>query len=149
MNVELLLACNSPISGEPNGALTAIQVWHEGASVLDIEGDDLDCIEMTDGIFRIEGRTFAATCIQSWAGNWCWNLYRCSFDEAVSLLEHTRRYGWTAEGGAPFLYDSYNDGDRLAEPLRLTLAGDETPRRTSKQERAALAAWNSGEPRRV
>lgn len=147
MHVDMLLACNDD-QGEPEQCIRAMQVWHDGGAVLELDGDPLDFSWGIDAV-KVEGRVIAARCLQTWAGNWCWDLFRLSFDDAVWMLDQARTNAWTAEGGAQFLYDSFNDGDPLAEPLRLTLAGDETPRRTSKQERAALAAWNAGEPHRV
>ncbi len=147
MNVDLLLACNDE-NGEQEDAIRALQVWHEGESVLELEGDAIDFSAMSDYI-RVDGVTFPARCLQTWAGNWCWDLFRVPFDNAVWVLDCARKNKWDAVGGAPFLFSSYNDGDPLAEPLRLALAGDETPRRTRKQETAALAAWDAGEPGRV
>jgi hypothetical protein len=150
MSIYLLLACNDPFTGERDDTIEGIQVWHEGSeSVLELDGDPLDFCEPIEGLLRVEGRTFTAQCVQTWAGNWAWDLYRFADDEAAQLLEYTQGQGWEATGGAQFLYDSFNDGERLAEPLRAALSGDETPRRTAKQERAALSAWNAGEPIRV
>lgn len=113
------VACNDPDNGSFAGRANMItyRLWDN--SYCELEADNWDGYafkELAGGI-RIHRRVFGIAGAKDWVGNWCWNGYKLSREQAKRLIGTLRDSGrWRCTHGPCAWFDWFNREGRFAPP---------------------------------
>jgi hypothetical protein len=112
VTVDVMLACNSPRNGMPEGRVDRVDI----PGVIELSGDDLPCSVGRSGL-EVAGQRFTVLGFADWVGNWCWSQVKLSPDDTLRLLELLRERHWTCELAPMGFFERWEDGRALALPM--------------------------------
>lgn len=125
--IEVHLACNEPSNGTFAGRVWAAEFHcldHSVSIAGGFEPDDGLSLVLRPGQLVIDGEIFAHHGHQQWIGNWCWDRFELSLQEARKLMRRLLLSRWALEewdDGGPFaaVIAEY----RIAENARAVVGG--------------------------
>jgi hypothetical protein len=112
--VYIDVACNDPDNGLFANRAEYIQLM--GGEVELERYPGVRFSELPDGI-RIHRQVFPTEGSKDWVGNWCWNRYALSRDNAKKLFEKLRSNGWRCTTGPTHFYRWWNREGRFAKTV--------------------------------
>ncbi|WP_269581877.1 hypothetical protein [Roseibium sp. Sym1] len=106
------VACNDPDSGLFASRAEYIQLMDGEIELERYLG--VRFTELSGGI-RIHRRRFQIEASKDWVGNWCWNRYAMTRDEAKKFFATLRDNGWQCTTGPTHFYNWWNRKGRFAQ----------------------------------
>lgn len=108
------VACNDPDNGMFAGRTHAVTYRLWDGSYCELEADNWGgyAFKDTGDAIRLNRKSFCFEGSRDWVGNWCWNGYALTRQEAKKFLRHLKATGrWHCTHGPTRWYDWFNSAD--------------------------------------
>ena len=112
--VYIDVACNDPDNG-----LFANKTEYIQLMAGEVELERYPGVRFTElpGRIRIHGEVFPIEGSKDWVGNWCWNRYALSREDAKNFYHQIRNNGWRCTTGPSHFYKWWNREGRQTQNL--------------------------------
>ena len=113
-NVLVSFACNDPKSGRFTGRFDAFELEVDGDRICLISFGDGISIKHSDHQLRVGHLRITYTHFTEWLGNWCWDGFHISNENAARILNYLRKHGFDAEDASGRFCDLWDAKKEIA-----------------------------------
>lgn len=124
MTLILDFLCNNPDNGDFTGRCEAVQLPDEAIDLHCGEWGSRAGVTLNERGKKLYFGRIAVTPLgrRTWYGNWCWDAYKLTVEDAAKILAYCKKMGWQCEGGWCELADKYDSDGLTADDLRAAFA---------------------------